>query len=179
MKKLLLLCSVVTLLLSSCAEVDLNKPSANSQASTKTVSSSSYQSTQAKEFKGEVGDFIKVDEDKVLINAETVSDGDTHYFNSILSNGKPVYFFIVKSPDGNLRAAANGCRVCGGAMEGFRREGEFMVCNTCGNQYPLDKIATEKGGCNPVPINPDLEVDSDGFISISNSDLESVQPFFQ
>ena len=52
-----------------------------------------------------------------------------------------------------------------------------MVCNTCGNKYPLDKIATEKGGCNPAPISPDLEA-KDGMIDISISELEDIQEFF-
>ncbi len=114
---------------------------------------------------------------EVAIEAAAVDDGKAHYFNTTLPNGEPVYFFIVKSPDGNLRAAANGCQVCGGALQGFRQEEDFMVCNTCGNQYPLNKIATEKGGCNPAPIDPDLKVEG-GMVKISLSDLKSIQQFF-
>ncbi|NIQ15684.1 MAG: DUF2318 domain-containing protein, partial [Candidatus Dadabacteria bacterium] len=100
-----------------------------------------------------------------------------HYYNTELSSGKIIYFFVVKDKDGIYRAAANACQVCFDARMGFDQEGDFMVCNTCGNKYPLEKIATEKGGCNPGPINPDLEV-KDGQIIIEESDLEEVAEFF-
>ena len=115
--------------------------------------------------------------DVVVVAADSVSDGKAHYYNVELPDGDSVYFFIVKSPDGHLRAAANGCQVCGGALQGFHQEGDFMVCNTCGNSYPLDKIATEKGGCNPAPISPDLEI-VDGNVTISLSELQSIKQFF-
>ena len=133
--------------------------------------------TQAREFLGTQGDFMAMENDEITIAVDKVSDGVAHFFYTDLPGGDPVYFFIVKSPDGNLRAAANGCQVCGGSLQGFHQEGEFMVCNTCGNQYPLDKIATEKGGCNPAPINPDLEV-KDGNISITLDQLKGIKQFF-
>ncbi len=169
MKKLLILIIPITILLTGCADVDLSKQADNANAS---VNSSS-----TKTFKGTKGNFISMSSDGITIKASSASDGKAHYFNTTLSNGNPVYFFVVKSPDGKLRAAANGCQVCGGALQGFRQEGEFMTCNTCGNSYPLNKIATEKGGCNPVPINPDLKI-KDGNIVISESDLNNIQKFF-
>lgn len=136
------------------------------------------QPTQAAdEFKGTKGDFVEINNNQILLPVDQIDDGSAHYFNTILPDGDPVYFFIVKSPDGKIRAAANGCQVCGGALQGFRQEGDFMVCNTCGNQYPLNKIATEKGGCNPAPINPDLKINN-GNISISLTELEDIKQFF-
>lgn len=128
-------------------------------------------------FLGERGDSVSIENDSVSFDASDFDDGDAHYFHTELPDGAPVYFFVVKSPDGHLRAAANGCQVCGNALQGFRQEGDFMVCNTCGNKYPLDKIATEKGGCNPAPIDPDLEV-VDGKVSIPLSGLQAVRQFF-
>lgn len=129
------------------------------------------------EFTGTTGEVVSIENNEVTIAADEVSDGKAHYFNTQLPDGDTVYFFLVKSPDGNLRAAANGCQVCGNALQGFRQEGDFMVCNTCGNQYPLNKIATEKGGCNPAPINPDLKV-ADGNVIITQSELEDIKQFF-
>ena len=129
------------------------------------------------EFSGTKGDPVSISDDKVLIAASEVSDGDAHYFNTEMPDGETVFYFVVKSPDGKIRAAANGCQVCGAALQGFHQEEDFMVCNTCGNSYPLDKIATEKGGCNPAPINPDLQI-VDGNVSISISELKDIQQFF-
>lgn len=165
MKKSLILLSIIALFISGCDEVDLNdKPSAPP-------------SSESSGFLGETGLFVPSDENGVTIEVASVDDGNAHFFNTTLPDGSIAYFFIVKSPDGKLRAAANGCQVCGGSLQGFRQEGDNMVCNTCGNKYPLNKIATEKGGCNPAPISPDLEV-IDGNISIPLSDLENILQFF-
>lgn len=179
MKKALLLLAIPLLFLTGCAEVDLSKQADDTQASSfsSQAPNSSATSSKTASFRGEKGLFIPMDSEGVTIESDSVNDGDAHYFNTTLPNGDPVYFFIVKSPDGKLRAAANGCQVCGGALQGFRQEGDYMVCNTCGNKYPLNKIATEKGGCNPAPINPNLQV-KDGMITIPSSDLQNIRQFF-
>ena len=54
---------------------------------------------------------------------------------------------------------------------------ELGICNTCGNRYPLVKVATEKGGCNPAPINPNLEA-RDGKLVIAQAALEQIAGLF-
>ena len=129
------------------------------------------------EFIGENGEQVSLVDGQVELDAEVFVDNLVHYYNIELADGKTVYFFVVKDRNGVYRAAANACQVCFDARMGFRQEGDFMVCNTCGNKYPLDKIATEKGGCNPGPINPDLKVEN-GKIIIKQSELEEVAGFF-
>lgn len=129
------------------------------------------------DFGGEKGEKIDLVNGKVEIDAELLNDGLARYYNVNLPNGDIVYFFVVKDKNGVYRAAANACQVCFGSKLGFRQEGENMICNTCGNAYPLEKIATEKGGCNPGPINPNLKVEN-GKIFINQSELEEVSGFF-
>jgi len=139
----------------------------------KTENSQSSQS----QFLGEKGKTIDIVDGRISIIANVLDDNLARYYHTKLPNGKIIYFFVVKDKAGIYRAAANACQVCYDARMGFRQEGDFMVCDTCGNKYPLEKIATEKGGCNPGPINPNLEV-RDGKIFIKQSDLEQVSNFF-
>lgn len=178
MKKIYSLLIIPLLILSGCAEVDLSSPTNDNQTS-KSSPQPDYEgySSNIDSFKGERGLYVELDSIGATIEASSVNDGNAHFFNTMLPNNKPAYFFIVKSPDGKLRAAANGCQVCGNALQGFRQEGDFMVCNTCGNKYPFNKISTEKGGCNPVPISPNLEI-QDGKINISVAELNNIQHFF-
>ncbi|MDF1498314.1 MAG: Fe-S-containing protein [Patescibacteria group bacterium] len=53
----------------------------------------------------------------------------------------------------------------------------YCIYKTCGNIYPMEKIATEKGGCNPGPINPNLKVEN-GIITIEQSELEEIAGLF-
>lgn len=129
------------------------------------------------QFLGKEGEKISLANGQISLTAEISDDNLVHYYNTETPDGKRIYFFVVKDKNGVYRAAANACQVCFDARMGFRQEGDFMVCNTCDNKYPLEKIATEKGGCNPGPINPNLEVKNNKII-IKQSDLEQVADFF-
>jgi len=133
--------------------------------------------TSGPAFFGDKGQELFLADEKLEISAEELDDNSVHFYHAEISNGKTVYFFVVKDQNGVYRAAANACQVCFGDRKGFYQQGNFMVCRACKNKYPLEKIATEKGGCNPGPINPNLEV-KDGKIIIGQSELEQVSEFF-
>ncbi|MFH0791596.1 MAG: Fe-S-containing protein [bacterium] len=118
------------------------------------------------------------------IKLDTPTDNQAQFYNVKMPaspvggpDGKIIYFFVVKDKNGVYRAAANACAVCFKTYKGFRQEGNEIVCNNCGNRYPIEKIATEKGGCNPGPINPNLEV-RNGKIIIKQVDIEQVANLF-
>ena len=63
-----------------------------------------------------------------------------------------VKYFVVKASDGTIKTGFDACDVCYGSNKGYRQEGEYMVCNNCGNKYPIIGLATENknpGGCWP------------------------------
>ena len=128
-------------------------------------------------FSGEYGDKLTLNNGKTEINTSLFNEGKAHFFNTELSSGKTVYFFVVKDSDGRYRAAANACQVCHASKAGFKQVGDYMVCNTCQQKYPMNKIALEKGGCNPIPINPNLTTQG-GKIVIEERDLSQVTSYF-
>lgn len=133
----------------------------------------SYEET----FLGDQGEKVGLTDGEILLATSVFDDNRAHFYNVEMPDGKKIYFFIVKDKNNIYRAAANGCQVCFSEKKGFYQEGDDMVCANCGNRYPIEKIATEKGGCNPGPINPDLEV-RNGEIVIKQTDLEKVAEFF-
>lgn len=160
---------------------DLEKPS---QASiTQNSNNKASKKPSQPRFNGEKGENLtltdnKIDTDnKIELETATFKGNEANFYNVELQSGKIVYFFVVKDKKGNYRAAANACQVCFDERKGFHQDGDYMVCNTCRSKYPLSKIATEKGGCNPGPINPNLEVQGSKII-IEQADLEEVAFFF-
>ena len=129
------------------------------------------------EFSGEQGEKVVSDNGKLQIEISDIPKGEVRYFNTELTSGKKIYFFIVKDKNGVLRAAANACQVCHASKLGFSLSGNSMECKTCGNKYPLEKISTEKGGCNPGPINPNLKSKND-IVEITEKELEQVADLF-
>ena len=69
-----------------------------------------------------------------------------------------IRFFVVKALDGSIKTAFDACDVCYGSKKGYRQEGNNMICNNCGNSYPISGLGTENtkgGGCWPgyLPSN--------------------------
>lgn len=128
-------------------------------------------------FFGEKGESLTLENGVAEISTTVFESQKARFYNAVLASGKTVYFFIVKDKNGKYRAAANACQACFQQKKGFYQEGNEMVCNNCGNRYPLEKISLEKGGCNPAPITPDLEV-KNGKIIVKQLELEEVAGLF-
>lgn len=129
-------------------------------------------------FSGDIGVKVSAAEGVVEIDETEVSDGNMHSYNYYSEEaGKNIYFFIVEASDGTYRAAANACEVCHATKKGFTQVGDKIKCNNCGTTYSKDQIALQKGGCNPVPINADVNI-VDGVLVLDVSDIEAVADLF-
>lgn len=87
----------------------------------------------------------------VRLTLADMADGKARFY-SYDAGGKTVGFFVVKSPDGVARAAFNACDVCFPEKKGYSQDGEFMVCNNCGQRFHVSRVGEVKGGCNPGPL---------------------------
>jgi uncharacterized membrane protein len=87
----------------------------------------------------------------VKIPLAQVNDGAAHFFH-YTAGGRDIRFFVLKSSDGVIRSSFDACDVCFREKKGYRQEGDFMICNNCGNRFPSTKINVLKGGCNPAPL---------------------------
>jgi len=117
---------------------------------------------------------VQATDGEVRFPLSTFDDGQAHYF-SFPDAGKSIDFFVLKSSDGVVRAAFDACDVCFAARQGYRQEGDVMVCNNCGRQFPSTKINEVKGGCNPAPLERQVE----GLhLIIASSDIAAGDRYF-
>lgn len=94
---------------------------------------------------------VKASAGSVSIPVSQVSDGKAHFYR-FKTGGKDVKFFVVKSRDGVVRTALDACDVCYQAKKGYTQEGDYMVCNNCGQKFHTARVMEVKGGCNPSPL---------------------------
>jgi uncharacterized membrane protein len=87
----------------------------------------------------------------ISIPVDAFDDGKAHYFQYQNDDGA-VKFFVVKSADGQIRAAFDACDVCYPAQKGYSQDGDFMICNNCGRRFHSNRINVVEGGCNPAPL---------------------------
>lgn len=110
---------------------------------------------------------LSADAGVIRLPAASVDDGQAHFF-TVMVNGRPVEFFVVKDQSGIVRAALNACEVCYPAKLGYHQEGDEMICNNCGRRFPISQVGVVQGGCNPAALSPTVEGD---WISIQESEL--------
>lgn len=63
-------------------------------------------------------------------------------------DGTEVELVALKDSKENLRTAFNACQVCYSSGRGYyRQEGEYLVCQNCGNSFTIDQVGIASGGC--------------------------------
>jgi uncharacterized membrane protein len=112
---------------------------------------------------------------EIRIPVSDVSSGEARFFTYTASNNTPVRFFVIKSGDGVYRAALDACDVCYHAKQGYRQEGQEMVCQKCGLRFHSTLINEVSGGCNPVGVPRTVQGDQ---LVINEAELEKRTAFF-
>lgn len=115
------------------------------------------------------------DSDSFRIPISKINDGKAHFYKHNSWTGKTIRFFVLKSSDGIFRAAFDACDVCFQEKKGYRQEGDYMICNNCGRRFPSTRINIEQGGCNPAPLDRQIEGD---YLLIKKSDIEKGERYF-
>ena len=109
-----------------------------------------------------------------------VSDiSSTVSFYPIKVDGVEMEIIAVKDSEGEIRTAFNTCQVCYSSGRGYYvQDGDVLVCQNCGNQFTIDDIGVEAGGCNPWAIMSDDRTIKNGKLEISYDYLKESEQIF-
>lgn len=99
-------------------------------------------------------------------------------------DGTEIELVALKDSKGNLRTAFNACQFCYSSGKGYYvQDGNYLVCQNCGNSFTIDQVGIASGGCNPWPILDSDRTVTDDEIQISYDVLKAtadeLPKFFQ
>ena len=153
-----ILAGTMTAMISGCG----NNAAANSAKNTSTTAAKSVTESVASV---EKGGYLTI----------PISDlSQTASFYKADLDGTEVEIVALKDSKGNLRTAFNACQVCYSSGRGYyRQDGEYLVCQNCGNSFTIDQVGIASGGCNPWPILDSDRTVTDDEIQISYDVLKS------
>ena len=123
------------------------------------------------------GNVVKQDLEVIEIPISEISREANFYEHN--KDGLLIKYFVVEDEKGNIKTAFNECDVCFQSQLGYRQEGDSMVCNNCGNRYPISGLGTENragGGCWPGYLPSRVEGEN---LVIEISDLNSGERLFR
>ncbi|MFY9608359.1 MAG: DUF2318 domain-containing protein [Blastocatellia bacterium] len=112
---------------------------------------------------------------EVRVPIADVVSGRAKFFDYRLTGNQQVRFFVVKSSEGDYRAALDACEVCAHAKQGYRQQGDDMICNNCGKSFATALIGKISGGCHPVALTAAADGDS---LVIKKSEIEAGKKYF-
>lgn len=112
----------------------------------------------------------------VIIDTSDITSEAT--FINYEVDGVTIQLIVVRATDGTIRVAFNTCQVCNPSPNAyFLQDGDYLVCQNCGNRFHIDEVVVKKGGCNPTPVE---ELEEDGkIIKINKAYLESYKDKFE
>lgn len=113
----------------------------------------------------------------LVIPVKDISDKAAFYPVDVA--GTKMEVIAVKAPDGTIRTAFNTCQVCYDSGRGYyKQDGDVLVCQNCGNRFPMNRVEVEAGGCNPWPIFDKDKTVTDSDITISYDFLKESRQIF-
>lgn len=112
----------------------------------------------------------------VVIDESSISENAT-YINYD-ADGTTVQLLAVKASDGTVRVVFNTCQVCNPSPYAyFVQDGNYFICQNCGNAFAADTVGIVRGGCNPTPV--DGLSDESGKITIARATVEDHKTNFE
>lgn len=100
-------------------------------------------------------------------------------FYPIKVDGVDMEIIAVKDSKGEIRTAFNTCQVCYSSGRGYYvQNDDVLICQNCGNQFTIDDIGVEAGGCNPWAILSDDRTVKNGKLVISYDYLKESEQIF-
>ncbi len=102
-----------------------------------------------------------IEDGKVWVPFEKVSDGHLHRFGYTTENGVTIRFIVIKKPNSSVYGIGlDACEICG--ETGYYEKDGQVVCNLCDVIMNINTIGF-KGGCNPIVIDYDIQ---NGYIAV-------------
>ncbi len=119
---------------------------------------------------------VQADQDIVIPISEI---SEIAKFYPVDVDGTRLEVVAVRASDGSIRTAFNTCQVCYDSGNGYyKQQGDVLVCQNCGNQFPMDQVEVEAGGCNPWPIFDENKTVTEDSITISYNFLKDSKGIF-
>ena len=181
-----MLTGAMAILISGCSNTSTSQ-------STKTTSTSA--DTQAASSENTTAKDITTTVDGSAENVTSIKKGgylaipiadlsQTASFYKADLDGTEIELVALKDSKGNLRTAFNACQVCYSSGKGYYvQDGNYLVCQNCGNSFTIDQVGIASGGCNPWPILDSDRTVTDDEIQISYDVLKAtadeLPKFFQ
>jgi high-affinity iron transporter len=90
---------------------------------------------------------------QVRIPLSELTDSSLHFYAAD-ANDRVIRLLVIHRINGDYATALDACQICG--RQGYRQEGQNVICRNCGAAIYIPSIG-EPGGCNPIAVKSRVE----------------------
>lgn len=121
--------------------------------------------------------FVDTDEEHLIIFAESLKTDVVSFIQ--LSPDSKIELLARKGSDGSVKIALGTCQSCNGSPYAYyTQEENFLICNNCGQAFPIEVLDQPGGGCHPIMIDESIISPVEGGISLDIKGLKEYEPLF-
>ena len=120
---------------------------------------------------------VDTDEEHLIILAESLKTDVVSFIQ--LSPDSKIELLARKGSDGSVKIALGTCQSCNGSPYAYyTQEENFLICNNCGQAFPIEVLDQPGGGCHPIMIDESIISPVKGGISLDIKGLKEYEPLF-
>ena len=120
---------------------------------------------------------VDTDEEHLIILAESLKTDVVSFIQ--LSPDSKIELLARKGSDGSVKIALGTCQSCNGSPYAYyTQEENFLICNNCGQAFPIEVLDQPGGGCHPSMIDESIISPVKGGISLDIKGLKEYEPLF-
>lgn len=90
---------------------------------------------------------------QVRIPLSDLTNSSLHFYAADVDK-TVIRFLVIHRTNGDYATALDACQICG--RQGYRQEGQNVVCRNCGATIYIPSVG-ESGGCNPISVKSRVE----------------------
>ena len=117
------------------------------------------------------------EDEHLVILAESLKTDEVSFIR--LSSDSKIELLARKGSDGSVKIALGTCQSCNGSPYAYyTQEENVLICNSCGNAFPIEVLDQPGGGCHPIMIDSSIISPVEGGISLDIKGLKEYEPLF-
>ena len=116
------------------------------------------------------------DHGDIVIREDSIT-GDAAFIN-YETDGVTVQLLAVRDGSGTVRLGYNTCQSCSPSPYAyFVQDGDYLVCQNCGQSFTAENVGAGGGGCNPMAV--DGAERADGVITVPAAGARAMADRFE
>jgi len=97
-----------------------------------------------------------------------------------INEDSKIELLAILGENGEVKVSFGTCQSCNGSPYAYYvQKGSLLVCNNCGQSFPVSEVGESAGGCHPIPIPEEIITRTEDGIILDTEALMKAEELFE